>query len=82
MTYPTATPCRRTYAMIRAHCAVRTSTRIGAALRNIVGVKGDIAAMPLERLERLRRNERGEAQRLIALAEQNRRVRHSGKEEA
>lgn len=82
MTYPTSAPCRRAYAAIRAHCAIRTSTRIGAALRGIVGAKGDIAAMPHERLERLRRNERGEAHRLMALAEQNKTVRHTGKEEA
>lgn len=80
LNYPQPAHCRCVYRMIQAHCAVRTSTRVGSALRSFVGATGDIAGIPHTAIEaKFDGRDIGEAQRLIALAQHNkRRSRHDG----
>ncbi len=74
MTYPQLPICQRTYRQIQAHCAIRTSTRVGNQLRAIAGVGGDISAFNANQLQmRFSGVELTEAQRLVQLAIQNRR---------
>lgn len=77
LNYPTRPQCQRVYRMIQAHSAIRTSTRVGVALRNAVGATGDIASLSSSALDsKFGGNDRKEASRLVALAVQNqRRVR-------
>lgn len=63
-------PCRLAYRKIQAHCAVRTSTRVGAQLRAIVGGKtGDITAVTAASLQtKFADRDYIEALRLLELA--------------
>lgn len=77
MNHPTPSACRHTYARIQAHCAVRTSTRIGKQLRQIVGADGRIDELSPAALQtKFTGADYGEALRLVALA-QHIRIKYS-----
>lgn len=80
MIYPQLPICQRTYRRIQAHCAIRTSTRVGNQLRAIAGTSGDIGAFNANQLQmRFDGNDLDEAKRLVQLAIHNRRrIRDEG----
>ena len=69
MQLPTSDPCRCTYRKIQAHCAVRLSIRVGAAIRSVVGATGDITSLlPAALQSRFVGSGKTESLRLLALA--------------
>jgi len=74
LTQPTSPSCRHTYRLIQAYIMLRHSTAIGNKLRQIVGDKGDITSLsPTALASKFAASELAEAERLVRLAEENRR---------
>lgn len=79
MQRPTNAQCRRVYRLIQAHCAIRTSIRVGSELRALAGPTGDIAGMNTAALaSKFSGIDLEEAKRLVALAEHNKRRKRDG----
>ena len=69
MNRPTIDCCQQTYRLIQAHCAIRTSTRVGQQLRVLAGAKGDIDALTPATLQTtFAGRDYAEALRLVELA--------------
>lgn len=74
LVHPASPICRRVYRLIQSHCLLRHSTRVGDKLRSIVGDKGDISSLaPSALASKFAAHELVEAERLVRIANENRR---------